>query len=47
MNRIFDVIDEALARAGYQVMDRDSESVIVRDCENDVDCCIKVEGIVL
>lgn len=45
MNRIFDVIDEALARAGYQMMDGDSESVIVRDCENDVDYCIKAEEI--
>ena len=43
MNRIFDVIDEA--RAGYQVMNRDSESVVIRDCENNVDYRVKVEEI--
>ena len=47
MNKIFDVIDEALARAGYCIMDGESNCVIVRDSEKDVDYCIKIEEIAL
>ena len=42
---IFEVIEDALANAGYKILDGDSSSVIIRDSENDMDFEIKVTEI--
>ena len=42
---IFEVIEDALADAGYKILDGDSSSVIIRDAKNDMDFEIKVTEI--
>ena len=39
---IFEVIENALARAGYKIMDGDNNSVIIRHPNSDSDYRIKV-----
>lgn len=44
MNKeIFDVIESALTRAGYKILDGDAYTVIVRDCKTDKDYEIEVK----
>lgn len=44
MNKeIFDIIENALAKAGYKVLDGDAYTVIVRDCKTDKDYEIEVK----
>ena len=45
--RIFDVMESALALAGYEIMDGDRDSVIIRHCTSDSDFEIKVDEIIL
>lgn len=42
MENIFEVIETALVKSGYQVMDGDSDSVVVRRTEDGADFEIKV-----
>lgn len=42
---IFEVIETALARAGYKIMDGDSNSIIIRHANSDSDYEIKVNEI--
>lgn len=44
-DKIFDLIEEALAKAGFKILDGDHNCVIVRDPKNDKDYEIKVEDI--
>jgi len=44
--KIFEVIDHALDLAGFDILDGDRDSVIVRDAGNDLDFEIKVEELV-
>lgn len=44
---IFDIIENALAKAGYKILDGDTDAVIVRDCKSDKDYEIKVKELVL
>jgi hypothetical protein len=44
---IFDVIDSALALAGYKIMDGNRDSVIIRHCASDTDYEIKINEMVL
>ena len=37
MDEIFDIIDEALAKAGYKVLEGDNNAVIIRDAASDTD----------
>lgn len=43
---IFDVIEQALALAGYKVLDGDHDSIIVRHTNSDSDYEIKVTKII-
>lgn len=43
---IFDVIDNALTRAGYVVLDGDQDCVIIRHKNSDIDYEIKVSEII-
>ena len=45
MSDIFDVIETALARAGYKIMDGDKTSVIVRHTNSDTDYEIRLTEI--
>jgi hypothetical protein len=40
---IFEVIESALALAGFKILDGDKECVIIRHCESDTDYKITVE----
>ena len=42
---IFDVIETALAKAGYKVLDGDRNSIIIRHSNSDSDYSIRVEEI--
>jgi len=42
---IFEVIETALAKAGYKVLDGDSDSIVVRHVNSDSDYQIKVTSI--
>lgn len=44
---IFDVIESALAMAGYKILDGDADSVIIRHKNSDIDYEIKVSEIIL
>ena len=46
IEHVLNVIDSALALAGFKIMDGDHESIIIRDCENDIDYEIKIEEII-
>lgn len=39
---IFEVIENALARAGYKILDGDADSIIIRHANSDSDYQIKV-----
>jgi hypothetical protein len=41
-NHILEVVSNALALAGYKVLDGDRECVIIRHCESDTDYRITV-----
>lgn len=41
--KIFDVIETALANAGYVILDGDQDTVIVRDKASDSDFSIHIE----
>jgi hypothetical protein len=43
---IFEVIELALAKDGYKLLDGDDETLIIRDPKNDTDYEIKVAKIV-
>ena len=44
MNKdIFDIIESALAKAGYKILDGDEYTVIVRDCKAGKDYEIEVK----
>lgn len=48
MNRdIFDIIESALAKAGYKIVDGDANSVIIHDIEDGKDYEIKVNDMAL
>lgn len=40
---IFEVIESALAKAGYKVLDGDGDSIIIRHCNSDTDYQIYVK----
>lgn len=42
---IFEVIETALAKAGYKVLDGDSDSIVIRHANSDSDYQIKVTSI--
>ena len=42
MDEIFNIIDSALALAGYKILDGDRESVFVRDSKTDTDYEIRL-----
>lgn len=41
--KIFDIIENALAKAGYVILDGDHDTVIVRDKKADQDFSIRIE----
>ncbi len=41
--KIFDVIEDALARAGYRLLEGDTDTLIIRDSSKDQDYEIKIE----
>ncbi len=45
IKKIFEVMENALALAGYRLMDGDHETVIIRDPKADEDFQIRVEQI--
>lgn len=48
MNKdIFDIIESALAKAGYKIVDGDANSVIVRDFADGKDYEIKINEVAL
>lgn len=42
---IFEVIENALARAGYKIMDGDKDAIIIRHTNSDTDYQISVSEI--
>ena len=43
VSKIFDVIEVALARAGFRIIDGDDDSIVIRVPEEDRDFKIKVK----
>lgn len=41
---IFEVIEYALAKAGYKILDGDEDTIIIRHSNSDSDYCIKVSS---
>jgi len=44
--RIFEVIEDALALAGFKILDGDNDSIIIRHAPSDTDYEIKIEELV-
>ena len=43
MSDVFEVIECALAKAGYKIMDGDENSIIIRNADVDTDYEIRIE----
>lgn len=43
---VFEIIEDALALAGYKILDGDKDTVVIRDAKNDMDFEIRVLEIV-
>lgn len=43
MEKIWEVIEKALANAGYKILDGDSESIIFRDAAADTDYSLSLK----